>query len=475
MSLRILIASSLLLLGLAADAVNITTAGTLKGTLSPDESAASTLQISGQIDATDIEYLSSLTSLKTLDLSGAVIVEYNGEPLATGAVHSDPNRIPNYAFVGSRINSIALPQSVTSIGEAAFAGSSLQTVYVSSRITDMEDYVFADCPNLETASINTTYIPKGTFRGCVKLKSVGVTEALQSIGDDAFAGCSALPKFSFYKNLTSIGSDAFFGTALEMADLSRCNDMKTIGDRAFAACKSLTTVYLPKSLTSIGKGVFFDNIALETIAIPEGVTDIPDFLFKGALSLGENVLNSMINVTTIGDYAFMDMTAVTNWRTPDGLEYIGTGAMEGMTGLAMIDATKIASVPSLGENVWAGVNQSAVNLSVPQELESEFESADQWKEFNLQRQSGVNGIDNSVLSNSGVEFYIEASTLHILASTNISNVVLYDMTGRALASALGVNAPVTAIDLSNIQAGVLIVTVETDDNQTTTVKFVFKG
>lgn len=462
-------------LSLQGNAIVNTTAGSLKSTLSQDQLSASTLQIEGKIDAADLEFLGGLTTLTNLDLTRATIVEYDGQRLTSGAVHSDANRIPDYAFLGSTITSISLPTSLEAIGEGAFAGSKLTSINIAASVNYIGEYVFSDCSELETANIGTPDIPKGSFRACSKLRSIGVSTTLSSVGDDAFAGCSSLDAFSFYENVATIGHDAFSGTALRMVDLSRCKHMTTIGDRAFADCTSLTSVYLPSSLTSIGKGVFFDNVALEGITLPAGITEIPDLLFKGAFNVSERTIAAMTDITTIGDYAFMDLTAIANWKVPEGLVYIGTGAMEGMTGLEEINASRVSAVPELGENVWAGVDQSSVLLIAPENLEDEFAEAPQWKEFNLLRNSGVDDIENDLATTGNVEFYIEGNTLHIVAATDINNVALYDITGHTIATLLGVNSATTSIDLTGTQPGILIITVETADNKTTTAKFVYKG
>ncbi|MCH5345509.1 MAG: leucine-rich repeat domain-containing protein [Muribaculaceae bacterium] len=499
MKARIYLFSGLFAMGLTAGAATTTEAGTLKNQLSDAELNGSSLTVTGPIDASDFETLLGMTNLTSLDLSGATIVEYNGDKLLSGSVHSDANAIPNYAFIGSKITSVKLPSTLTAIGEGAFAGSKIQAIEFPASLKSIGNsafnncdnlkqvnvaagietgnYVFANCANLETASLNSIEVPVGAFRNCPKLETAYISQSVKSIGADAYAGCSKLTTISFWPTLETIGNSAFYGTGLEIADLSRCGNMTAIGDNVFADCLNLTTVYFPANITSLGSGLFFDNISLTDIKdFPTGLTEIPDHFMKGASNVNSlDMMNERIE--SIGHYAFHNLNGVERWKAPDSLRYIGDGAMEGWTSLEYIDASMVNLVPELGEDVWAGVeNKDKIGLSVPDNLFEQFKATPQWQDFDLEL-SGVNtGIEDDFAGEaSKISITLVGSELQVEAPSEIENVVVYNVAGRLLVAARGLDTTKTVIDMSNLTPEVIIVTVNTAAGTQKTVKFVFKG
>ena len=70
---------------------------------------------------------------------------------------------------------IKIPNSVTSIGEWAFAGcSSLTAIEIPTSVTSIENWAFAGCNNLTAIEIPTsvTSIGLGAFEECDNLKTI---------------------------------------------------------------------------------------------------------------------------------------------------------------------------------------------------------------------------------------------------------------------------------------------------------------
>ena len=89
------------------------------------------------------------------------------------------------------IESVEIPDSVTSIGDNAFVGCSGLTAF--------------------KLPIDITSIGYGAFVGCSGLKTVDLTSysKLTSIGDGAFAGCTGLTSITIPERITLIGSYTF--------------------------------------------------------------------------------------------------------------------------------------------------------------------------------------------------------------------------------------------------------------------------
>ena len=86
------------------------------------------LTVTGSIDASDLDFIASeMTKLESLDISGASIVAYEGKALRNGNFTSSANVLQSYALFGITAKSIALPASLTEIGELAATTPAVNT------------------------------------------------------------------------------------------------------------------------------------------------------------------------------------------------------------------------------------------------------------------------------------------------------------------------------------------------------------
>ena len=130
------------------------------------------------------------------------------------------------------IESVEIPDSVTSIGDNAFVGCSGLTAF--------------------KLPIDITSIGYGAFVGCSGLKTVDLTSysKLTSIGDGAFAGCTGLTSITIPDSVTSIGSEAFTDCT-GLTSITIPERITLIGSYTFDSCSSLTEVtYKGKIYTS---------------------------------------------------------------------------------------------------------------------------------------------------------------------------------------------------------------------------------
>ena len=123
-------------MSLCASAITVTsTPGNLSSAVGDNIGEAS-LVVSGEINAADFEFIAEkMTSLTSLDLSGASIVAYSGNPILLGRTDYVANSLPAYAFAGTSIESIALPNTLTAIEEGAFSTSRLKSISIPSSVT----------------------------------------------------------------------------------------------------------------------------------------------------------------------------------------------------------------------------------------------------------------------------------------------------------------------------------------------------
>ena len=193
-------------------------------------------------------------------------------------------KINSGAFDCTGLETLVLPEGVTFLGGNAFGHAKLKSVSLPSTVAKMtatneksDANPFAFCENLEeiyVAEGNKAYKSDGN---CVMRRE----------DNTLVAGCkkSKIPSYTEH-----IGRSAFQGAALESVALPE--GVTSIEDFAFARNDRLKEITLPQSLTSIGKYAFLWCAALGKIAIPDGVTSVGDNAFSTCVSLKELALGA---------------------------------------------------------------------------------------------------------------------------------------------------------------------------------------
>lgn len=462
-----------------------------------DNRDISSLAIEGTMDASDFEFINSnLPTLKSLDLSKARIEEYSGGRVLAGLAKYEADELPAYSLAGAGIDVVILPASLKIIGEGALSTSKIVSVAIPETVVRIDDYAFAGCQKLESIAIPSSVetIGRGAFADCTALESADLGSApadmadrlfdgcsglktivmplrLATIGDNAFRGTVSLADLSFAGTLRSVGASAFYGSGIESADFSKCRNLTSIGDFAFAGCESLASVKLGGA-PQLGVGVFFGDAALAAFVLPQSITVIPAFTFKGGISLpADGILHDA--VTEIGDYALTGWVQVSELTLPTSLRSIGDNAMEGMTGLKEITAVGIDGVPTLGTDVWKNVEQADVILYVDEADAESYMSAEQWNRFKVTVKQ-IDSADQTVsdAAGSGIEYQFKENKLVISSrGAEITGVEIFDFGGKCRYQR-SASAPVVAIDTAGFGKTSAIVAVTLADGSRSSIKVI---
>ena len=255
----------------------------------------------------------------------------------------------NCFFEWEQLESIVLPESITSIGQQAFYGcTSLREIVIPSGVTSINDRTFRGCTSLASITLpdTVTSIGVAALSHCTSLTSIDLPESLTAIGDNAFYVCSALESITIPDSVTSIGQKVFTGCD-NLAEITIGSCFTTISylgsknvqkvtllpgltslvEGAFSGCKLLTSVNLPEGLTAIEKKTFYGCESIASISIPEGVTSIGEGAFSGCSSLASIDIPS--GVTYFGSNAFSDCASLTSIDLPAGITSIEFSLLSG--------------------------------------------------------------------------------------------------------------------------------------------------
>lgn len=399
------------------------TAGKLS-TLVTDHNVT-TLTVTGHIDARDFKFITDyLDKLKSLDLSGVTIDAYSStleDQLIAGDYHFTQNTLPYCALTGMiTLQSLNLPSNLTAIDYASLAGcsaltaislpshlkiigddafnscKSLTQVNIAREINYLGNNAFAHCTGLTHLIINTNEpltIGNDAFAGCINLAHVTLGPNVTVIGEGAFNGCAALTKINFMdgSQLEDIGDKAFYNSAISEMNFAATPQLKHLGAWALARTH-LSRFSLPSHVKRLDEGVLFYNPLLTSLELPKTLSYLPDYMLAGCDKINGAPFMTL-NLGNIGDFAIYNQSQHSSITVPYQVYYIGSQAMAGMIGLDEI-TSEPNQVPELGENVWAGINQSTVKLNVSNESINDYSAAEQWMNFLIgvaQLRGDING------------------------------------------------------------------------------------
>ena len=344
-------------------------------------------------------------------------------------------RIIGYAaFAGCEgITQIEFPASLDSISGYAFSATGFSTLALPATVTKIGEGAFSRCEKLTNATVEAGHIGAKAFFADAALTGVKFGSGVTAIGNGAFAGCKSLVtlRWSDATQLALIGSEAFIATQMSDAALAKFQKLSTLGAWAYAGTP-VEEVTLPESVKEVGDGAFFYATHVTNLVLPSKVTKVAPYL-----TAGTNVANTNIwgnDITRIGDFALYNLSDIDRLTIPSQVTYIGTKAMAGMTGLTRITA-KPTTVPLLGHDVWAGVEQKEVELAT---ASASYLSAMQWNEFKITKRyimgdansddlvnvTDITSIINYILGNNPENFNFDAADCTPDSIINVSDITM---------------------------------------------------
>lgn len=297
---------------------------------------------------------------KFLSTSTIAITDYNGYDTEVTV----PSKIDGYTvtsvegFDTTKTKKITLPETVTTIGDSAFATydnfsySVLEEVTLPRNLKNIGAGAFENCYFLTSIDIpeSVTKIGNGAFYGCDNLKNISVKSDID-IGNKAFGDrYNLIPAIS--KTYEDSQSDFFVwngwvfeyngnsqNPAIPSGTVGIYDDVfaysgitsvtipegvKYINYGAFQQCTTLKNIKLPNSLVRINASAFKECTSLSALSLGEGLKTIDSEVFKGCVGLKTVALPSKLE--TLEYEAFEDCSNLENVTFPNTLTTVDESA-----------------------------------------------------------------------------------------------------------------------------------------------------
>ncbi len=149
---------------------------------------------------------------------------------------------------------VEIPESyynytVTAIGSFVFNDTDITSVTMPDTITEIGDYAFASCKSL---------------------KSVKLSANLKTLGSDVFFYCSSLESIELPASIEDFGIYTFSAAGLKSVTIPESETFTSIGSYVFYQCPELTEVNLPSTVTEINESAFLGGYNPITFKAPSG-------------------------------------------------------------------------------------------------------------------------------------------------------------------------------------------------------------
>lgn len=302
--------------------------------------------------------------------------QYKGDIVVPEAIEYEDKEytvtaIGESAFFQRNITSITFPNSITSVGRAAFyCCSLLDSVVLPEKVTVIGDMLFANCTSLRRVVIpeGLTLIDNSAFNSCHSLDSLIIPNSVTRIEDWAFAGCKGLTYVEMSRGLTYVGRGAF----------GDCSALKTVIIPDLSSWSMINFGDYNSNPLTTTKTLKINNEEIRDLVIPDDVTYIGDYAFRGCTSITSVTMGE--HVTKIGTSAFYGCKNCASITIGENVTSIGSWAFYGCS--AMTSLTSLPrKVPSTTSNSFDSAIKDQTILYVPSAALEAYSSKAPWSDF----------------------------------------------------------------------------------------------
>ena len=212
--------------------------------------------------------------------------------------------------------------------------------------------------------ISDTQITELTVTGTMDARDfLFITEELTELTAVDLSQATIVPYNSgraLYGTVTAYGANevprtAFFGKKLTRVTLPA--GVQSIGFAAFAGCDRLQSVTLPSTLVYLADYAFSGS-GLTSIELSPAIIDMG----KGVFSRCEALTSAVINTRSVGDFAFLGATSLTNVSIGANVEYIMKGSFNGCTALKGLTIDPACRLSRIDDEAFINSGLEEINI-----------------------------------------------------------------------------------------------------------------
>ena len=195
-----------------------------------------------------------------LTVDGEIGFSSQGSEYGTNILRASQNdTIYHSQIYTNAIKKIELGNNIKGINQYAFEKCYyLESIVIPNSVTSIGKNAFLNCRLLSTVIPNSVKsIGVGAFSGCYAM-ICSIPDSVSSVGSNSFTGCFCGESLTIPRSLSSISSNAFSSTYAVSCTIPKTS---SFGNNAFSGNYHMTRMTFSENVSYIGTGTFSNNYA----------------------------------------------------------------------------------------------------------------------------------------------------------------------------------------------------------------------